>query len=77
MLTCKEYVGNFVANLNDLEDWRRDYPDGMSVKDICDNDIADVYLREDDNGELMLCEGGTEVVKISDLAENLNTTYKI
>ena len=42
--TAKEYIEAFAGNQNNIAGWREDYPDGLSLEDLSDNDTVDVML---------------------------------
>ena len=71
-MTCNDYVGAFISNQHNTEEWQADYQDGMSVKDIVDNDSVDVFI--DDDGSF----NDTDfVLDITDIDENFDTKYDI
>lgn len=72
--TAKEFVEAFISNQFDKEDWYKDYPKGMSVNDILNNDTVDVY-RDDDHpeGVIVNCQ---EKMLITD-PENMDAAYEI
>lgn len=70
--TTSEYVQAFIANQTNKDDFRADYPCGMSVNDICENDTIDVYFDDD---SMLLIDCGTAIA-ITDI-ENIEARYEI
>jgi hypothetical protein len=72
-ITCKDFVGDFAINLNNRDEWREDYPDGTSVKDILDNDTTLAFIDEEDWN--IINEYSDEYILID--PENIDTKYKV
>lgn len=91
--TCQDYIDAFVANQTDIDDFRVDYPDGLSVADIVANDTIPVYGYTYANGRLVerieaelpgvtardviLDSTSLVPVHLADGRENYNTRYAI
>ncbi len=70
--TCKEYVEAFISNQTDREAWDRDYPDGLSMEDVCENDSVDVFHDCDD----FIFDCGERMI-LTDGDPNFDTRYPI
>lgn len=71
-ISCETYVDFFARNQNDIEDWREDYPEGLSVADILNNDTT--IPSWDQENEVI--EDMLQAYRIED-PENIDTRYKI
>lgn len=70
-ITAKDFIDNFASNQVEIELFRNDYPEGLSVEDLCENDIVDIIHDYDDfiyvDGERTLILDGL----------NFDTRYEI
>ena len=78
--TAKEYIEAFSSNQNNIEGWRGDYPDGLSLKDVSDNDTVDVMLanihgEHDTVLPSHIIDSGEEITIID--IEEFDTRYEI
>jgi len=77
--TAKEYVEAFIANQNNKDEWKADYRDGLSVKNICLNDTVDVYfdhpVHPGDDMNSYIVDSGQSMLLTDD--DNYSTQYEI
>jgi hypothetical protein len=71
--TAKKYIDAFIQG--NVEYWKNRYPEGLSVKDICDNDTVDVMAVDTMADEGFIIDCG-EVMTIKDKG-NFETRYRI
>jgi hypothetical protein len=68
-IIAENFIDEFTSNQTNIDEFRCDYPEGMSVEDLCDNDVVDVIHDHDEfiyaSGERMLIIDG----------ENFDTRY--
>jgi hypothetical protein len=79
--TCAEFVKAHIDNsLTDKATWAADYPEGVSVQDILDDDTEDVITKGDecldDEGRVIAVIAGQIRHGLSD-PDNIDTQYQI
>lgn len=72
-MTCEEYVNAVISNQTNVNEFRVDYRDGMSVRDLESCGLFDIvvsvaYGEVHENGE---------VINLNDFFENCQTKYEI